>query len=135
MARAMKKPRNRFYQIVSAWGACGSGLRYINGKTVDQAWEKCDNASFLLWWTRQLWQRSSAEKRAYYFGHSSKAWEVACVIGHVDETSSASQQVLCAALYEAPKFLKTQLRKSAQRWAKDQGLRVVRVGWKSAVGL
>lgn len=130
MTQARKRYTTTITRRLRQLDACSSVLSFVKDKTFDQAWECCPDASYYIWWVRMVWKQWPA-LRDYYFvvGHP-VATKI--VINALNVTQgSAEQNTLYAAVSEAPTFLRKVFRLTAKRWAKDQGLRVTRKGWKT----
>ena len=129
MAQARKRYTTTITRKLRQLDACSNGLSFVKGKTFDQAWECCPDASYYIWWVRMVWKQWPA-LRDYYFvvGHPVATKIVIDALNFTQ--GSAEQNTLQVAANEAPTFLRRAFRLTAKRWARDQGLRVTRKGWK-----
>lgn len=44
-----------FRLLLRRLGACAAGLKFVKGKTLDEAWNMCQDGHFMYWWIHQLY--------------------------------------------------------------------------------
>lgn len=94
------KARGPVWHLFKKLGACNAGLKYVEGKTFDQAWELCDNAGFFIWWVRVVWAASTPEMREMYFPHTGYTREIAvAVAGNTEDGFTQTHAALKMALF------------------------------------
>ena len=79
-----------FSEHLKSIGACVEARKWARGKTAAEAWDQCDCADWMMWWTRQTAINTAADYRAC-------AIEIARSVAHLNTDPSVMAAIEAAA--------------------------------------